>query len=380
MAMKIGAVFQRIAVGMLIVAACQFAAAEVRLWTDATGDSTMMAEFLRVERGNAVLRTEDGREKWVPINKLSDRDRAFIRSQRATANVKPKQHGPAQVAEDFYNELRSEEREGAMEMLTPQAQEVVKEAKDKSPLALLPTPDEGNRTIRVGRPSIDGKVAEVPVQVRAGGGLHKTKVHLRQEEGDWLVFALSAVYPEGEKSLNFETPPAKEGGSRLDALVGQPFPLMGMTLDGRPLDLSQYQGKTVLVDFWATWCGPCRTEMQNIAANYAKYRDKGFDVIAVSVDKDLEALSEFVTAQRPPWAVVADQMAGPRNSMAARYGISSLPSLVLVGPDGKVVAVNCRGEALGQELAKRFAGVEQESDVRYANQLAPTGSVTPPTQ
>ena len=367
-------IWHGLVIGLVGTVFVRCSTAEERLWTDVTGDSTLMAEFVKVERGSAVLRTEDGREIDVPINKLSDRDRAFIRSQRTKPVAKPKQDGPAQIAEDFYNELRSEERKGAIEMLTPQAQEVVKEAKEKSPLALLPAPEEGNRTIRVGRPSIDGKVAEVPVQVRAAGAMHKTKVHLRQEEGDWLVFALSAVYPDGEKSLNFEAAPAKEGGSPLEALVGQPFPLAGMTLDGRPLDVSQYQGKTVLVDFWATWCGPCRAEMPNIAANYQKYRDKGFEVIAVSVDKDLEALAEFVTAERPPWAVLADQMAGPRNSMAARYGISSLPSLVLVGPDGKVLAVNCRGEALGQELAKRFAGVERESDVRYADRRQPAGN------
>lgn len=347
-----------------------FAAGNERLWTDADGEFTVMAELVRVERGNVVLRREDGQEVSVPLGKLSDRDRAFIRTQRQKSSAAaPKQDGPAQTAEDFYSELRSEKREAAIELLTPKAQEVVKAAKDKSPLDALPAPEEGNRTIRVGRAKMEGKVATVPVQVRAAGAMHKTKVHLREEEGEWLVFAISAAYPDGEKTFNFEAPPGKEGGSPLEGLVGQPFALAGMTLDGNQVDLSKYQGRPVLVTFWATWCDACRAEMPNIAANYQKFANKGFDVIGVSVDEDLEALDSFVRKEKPPWMVLVDNLGGARNSMAARYGINSLPALILVGPDGKVVAVNCRGEALGKELEKLCATAQREGDgrIRYAS-------------
>ena len=107
---------------------------------------------------------------------------------------------------------------------------------------------------------------------------------------------MSATYPGGEKSINFEAEAAAEGeGDPLEALVGKPFQFSGVTVDGQPLDLSRYQGKVVLIDFWATWCGPCREEMPNIFANYQQHYKDGFEVIAVSVDQDLEALSEFVT-------------------------------------------------------------------------------------
>ena len=170
-------------------------------------------------------------------------------------------------------------------------------------------------------------MAEVPVQIRAGGQTHKVKLHLRQEDDQWRIFAMSAMYPDGEKSINFEAEVAKEGeGDPLAGLVGKPFAFAGMTLDGKPLDLSRYQGKVVLVDFWATWCGPCREEMPNLLTNYQKHFQDGFDVVAVSVDEDLDALTRFVSQEKPPWAIVADVLAGDRNSMASKYGIRSMPS------------------------------------------------------
>jgi thiol-disulfide isomerase/thioredoxin len=194
-------------------------------------------------------------------------------------------------------------------------------------------------------------VAEVPVLVRAGGAVHKTKLHLRYEDEQWQVFALSATYPDGEKSINFEAEAVVQEVDPLVALVGKPIELQGFTLDGQPIEMSQYKGKIVLVDFWATWCGPCRAEMPNIRQNWDKHHGDGFEVIAVSVDEDLTALETFVAEEKPPWTVVADNHPDNRKSMAARFGIRGIPAFILVGKDGKVAAVHCRGKQLGKQLA-----------------------------
>jgi thiol-disulfide isomerase/thioredoxin len=200
---------------------------------------------------------------------------------------------------------------------------------------------------------LDGKLAEIPVLVRVDGKMHKTKLHLRREEEQWRVFALSATYPEGEKSINFEAEStARKKANPLQALVGKSLPLSGYTLDGSPLDMSHFAGKIVLVDFWATWCGPCRAEIPNILQNWEMYHDRGFEVIAISVDRDLNALKTFVADEQPPWVVVADKHPVNTISMGAKYGIRGIPAFVLLGRDGKVAAVNCRGKRLGQQLAK----------------------------
>jgi thiol-disulfide isomerase/thioredoxin len=338
---------------IVLVAIVAAAVAKERTWTDTTGKFSVSAELVEVEDGKAVLRRADGKTITVPVDKLSDDDKAFLDAQAgtdATAKDDPANAVIVEIATKFYGDLRSQERAVARQSLTKDAEAIV--AAGQSPLVGLPQPDEHKRAIMPGTVKIEGDVAEVPVAVRAGGHVHKTKLHLRKEGDEWRVFGLSATYPDGEKSINFEAAIKPSSGDPIQDLIGQEFPLVGITLQGRPLDMAQFSGKVVLVDFWATWCGPCRAEIPNIKENWDKYHDVGFDVIAISTDKDLKALAAFCAQEQPPWTVLVDKHPRNKASMGDKYGIRAYPTFILVGKDGKVAAVNCRGQALGKQLEK----------------------------
>ena len=110
-----------------------------------------------------------------------------------------------------------------------------------------------------------------------------------------------------------------------------------------------------MVDFWATWCGPCIRELPNVKKNYAQYHGKGFEVLAISLDTDAGRVEKFVDKQELAWDTLfsADKKAqGWNHPMANYYGVTGIPMAVLVGKDGKVITLNARGPALGNELKK----------------------------
>lgn len=147
-----------------------------------------------------------------------------------------------------------------------------------------------------------------------------------------------------------------QGTLRRLALPGNPMKITGTLLNGQPFDQSTLAGKIVLVDFWATWCGPCIAEIPNVLEQYQKYHSKGFEVVGISLDQERAALEKFVTERKLPWPILFEPSEGSgwQHPLASYYGISGIPTVILIGKDGNVVSLNARGERLGELLDELF--------------------------
>lgn len=144
-----------------------------------------------------------------------------------------------------------------------------------------------------------------------------------------------------------------EGLMRRLNLLGNTMEVTGTLLDGKPVDWKSYRGKVVLVDFWATWCGPCIGELPNVLEMYEAYHDKGFEVIGVSLDDTPEAAEEFIAERKIPWSSIFPKNEKDRSwnhPLAQYYGISGIPTAILVDKDGKVVSLNARDQELRVQL------------------------------
>jgi thiol-disulfide isomerase/thioredoxin len=202
--------------------------------------------------------------------------------------------------------------------------------------------------VKAGPAPIDASIVQV------------TSTQLEDRDPEAVVGLLEQVMPIFDKSDDKEVKKLLaeanlQGMYRRLTLLGKPMEISGTLLDGKPVDWESYRGKVVLVDFWATWCGPCRAEIPNVLEMYEAYHDKGFDVLGISLDATPEAAQKYVEENKLPWSSIFPKNEDERewsNPLVAYYGITGIPTAILVGKDGKVVNMNARGPVLGEELEK----------------------------
>ncbi len=175
-----------------------------------------------------------------------------------------------------------------------------------------------------------------------------------------LLFAIAGESePEKAKALSkevLESPASEDVKTAARGLlkkmeaVGKPVDIKFKAIDGREVDISKLKGKVVLVDFWATWCGPCVRELPTVQATYEKLHAKGFEIVGISFDQKKEALEKFVKERKMDWPQYFDGQ-GWGNKFGQEYGINSIPAMWLIDKNGILRDSSAR-EGLEQKVEK----------------------------
>lgn len=178
------------------------------------------------------------------------------------------------------------------------------------------------------------------------------------EKGAEIIKQVKVDFPESSQAKNADkilASIAAQGEAnkvKKELAVGKPFPDFNeLDLDGKPLSIANYKGKVVLLDFWATWCGPCVHELPNVIATYGKFHDKGFEIIGISLDQEKDTLAAFIKNKQMPWQQYFDGL-GWQSKLGQKYGINSIPATYLLDKDGKIIAKDVRGEELAAAVEK----------------------------
>lgn len=137
-------------------------------------------------------------------------------------------------------------------------------------------------------------------------------------------------------------------------LLGNPLKLQATALDGKRIDIADYAGKYVLVDFFATWCEPCLAEIPRIQRHYEQYHERGLEVIGISLDAEADDLQQYLKRVPLPWPVVHDNASDPLERLQMTFGIAHLPTVLLLNKEGTVVSLEARGAELERLMQMLF--------------------------
>ena len=270
---------------------------------------------------------------------------AFTLTASLRAEDKPAKREFADAAKELIGKVRgliAEDRTKAFQEYAKGAQELAKEfPSDSRPLMML---SEASTLIE------DGKLAKTLAEKAEKGILAILKKDPK-DEGANAVLMRMADSAEPEKAKDFLKRVMKNGPAqmasaaagklkKMDAL-GNPVKMAFKAVDGRQVDLAKLKGKVVLIDFWATWCGPCIAELPNVKKTYAKYHEKGFEIVGISLDQSKDKLTDFVKENDMPWPQHFDGL-GWKNEFAVMYGIQGIPAMWLVNKDGNLVDMKAR--------------------------------------
>ena len=177
------------------------------------------------------------------------------------------------------------------------------------------------------------------------------QVFRNEAKGKELMEQLKKDFPDSAPVAGLKRQEAAEK-IRSSLVEGAKFPDFDeKDLNGKPFNLAAYKGKVVLIDFWATWCGPCVAELPNVLDAYEKHHEAGFEIVGISLDSDREKLETFIKEKKMPWQQYFDGK-GWQSKLGGMYGVNSIPATYLLDGEGKIIAKNLRGPALEAAVAK----------------------------